>query len=45
MKELKKLLFPFFNTKAASVYLLAFAAAVGIATFVENDFGTSAAQK
>ena len=45
MKELKKLLFPFFNTKAASVYLLAFAAAVGIATFIENDFGTSAAQK
>jgi len=45
MKQLKKLLFSFFNTKAAAVYLLLFAASIGIATFIENDFGTSAAQK
>ncbi len=36
---------PFLNTRAAGVYLLVFAAAIGIATFIENDFGTSAAQK
>jgi cytochrome c-type biogenesis protein CcsB len=40
-----KILLRFFNTRAAAVYLLAFAAAIGIATFIENDFGTSAAQK
>jgi len=34
-----------FSTRAAGFYLLAFAAAIGIATFIENDFGTSAAQK
>lgn len=34
-----------FNTRAAGFYILAFAAAIGIATFVENDFGTPAAQK
>ena len=31
--------------KAASVYTLLFALAIAIATFVENDFGTTAAQK
>lgn len=36
---------PFLNTKAAGLYILLFAAAIAIATFVENDFGTSAAQK
>ena len=35
----------FFNTRAAGMYILIFAAAIGIATFVENDFGTSSAQK
>ncbi len=35
----------FFGTRAAGLYLLVFAAAIGIATFIENDFGTSAAQK
>lgn len=30
---------------AAGLYMLLFGAAIGIATFVENDFGTSAAQK
>lgn len=34
-----------FNTRAAGLYILLFAAAIGIATFVENDFGTSSAQK
>ncbi len=40
-----KYLAPLFNTRAAGIYLLLFAASIGIATFVENDFGTSAAQK
>lgn len=34
-----------FNTRAAGVYILLFAAAIGIATFIENDFGTNSAQK
>lgn len=34
-----------FSTKAAAVYMLLFAFAIGAATFIENDFGTSAAQK
>lgn len=44
-KTLKKYLNPFFDTKAAGFYILAFAIAIGVATFIENDFGTSAAQK
>ncbi|MEM7374705.1 MAG: cytochrome c biogenesis protein CcsA [Bacteroidota bacterium] len=38
-------LMPLFNTKASGVYILLFAVAIGVATFIENDFGTSAAQK
>ena len=34
-----------FGTKAGALYILLFASAIGIATFIENDFGTSAAQK
>lgn len=34
-----------FSTRSAGMYMLFFAAAIGIATFIENDFGTSAAQK
>lgn len=34
-----------FNTRAAGLYILLFAIAIGAATFIENDFGTSAAQK
>ena len=34
-----------FNTRAAGLYILLFALAIAIATFIENDFGTSAAQK
>lgn len=33
------------STRAAGLYILLFAIAIGTATFVENDFGTSAAQK
>ncbi|MBK9567835.1 MAG: cytochrome c biogenesis protein CcsA [Saprospiraceae bacterium] len=33
-----------FSTYAAGIYLLIFAVAIGAATFVENDFGTSSAQ-
>ncbi|MGB5817969.1 MAG: cytochrome c biogenesis protein CcsA [Saonia sp.] len=40
-----KYLTPLFNTRAAGIYLLLFASAIGIATFIENDYGTSAAQK
>lgn len=41
----KKVLSALFSTRAAGVYLILFAAAIGIATFIENDYGTSAAQK
>lgn len=45
---IKQKLYKFFNqltsTRAAGMYLLLFAIAIGGATFVENDFGTSAAQ-
>ena len=34
-----------FSTKAAAIYMLLFAFAIGAATFIENDFGTSSAQK
>ncbi|NOT38179.1 MAG: cytochrome c biogenesis protein CcsA [Saprospiraceae bacterium] len=34
-----------FSTRAAGIYLLALAGSIAWATFVENDFGTSAAQK
>jgi cytochrome c-type biogenesis protein CcsB len=33
------------STRFAGMYLLLFAIAIGVATFVENDFGTSAAQE
>lgn len=45
MNLLKKLLDKLFSTSAAGLYMLIFAAAIGVATFVENDFGTSSAQK
>lgn len=43
--NIKKYLGSFFNTTAAGIYMLIFAASIGIATFIENDFGTSSAQK
>lgn len=42
---IKKILDSFFSTRASGIYILLFAAAIAVATFVENDFGTSAAQK
>lgn len=33
-----------FSTRAAGIYILLFAFAIGAATFIENDFGTSSAQ-
>ena len=45
MNLLKKLSDRLFSTSAAGLYILLFAIAIGVATFVENDFGTSSAQK
>jgi cytochrome c-type biogenesis protein CcsB len=42
---LKKILDRLFSTSAAGLYMILFAIAIGVATFIENDFGTSAAQK
>ena len=42
---MKKLYFRLFSTSAAGLYMILFAVAIGAATFIENDFGTSAAQK
>ncbi len=41
----KKLPEKLFSTTAAGIYMLLFAVAIGVATFIENDFGTSSAQK
>ncbi len=43
--KITKFLSPFFNTRAAGIYILLFALSIAIATFIENDFGTSSAQK
>lgn len=45
MKHLKKIFSQFVSTRAAGIYFLFFATAIGMATFIENDFGTSSAQK
>lgn len=45
LKILKTLSNKLFSTSAAGLYMILFAAAIAIATFVENDFGTSSAQK
>ena len=42
---LNKIVTSIFNTRAAGLYILLFAISIGVATFIENDFGTSAAQK
>ncbi len=44
MSILQKIYNSIFSTTAAGLYLLIFAAAIGIATFIENDYGTSSAQ-
>lgn len=45
IKLLKKVFWGLFSTSAAGLYILLFAASIGAATFIENDFGTSSAQK
>jgi cytochrome c-type biogenesis protein CcsB len=45
LQSIKKYLNPFFNTSAAGIYILLFALSIGVGTFIENDYGTSAAQK
>ena len=45
LSRVRKILTYFVNTRAAGVYFILFAGAIGVATFIENDFGTSAAQK
>lgn len=45
ISRLKSILFALLNTRAGGTYILLFAIAIGAATFIENDFGTSAAQK
>lgn len=44
-KQLSSLLERFFGMRAGMFYVFLFLVAIGVATFVENDFGTSAAQK
>lgn len=41
--HMKKIFFRLFSTSAAGLYMILFALAIGVATFIENDFGTSAA--
>ena len=45
MKLLKKISNTLFSTSTAGLYIVLFAIAIAVATFVENDFGTSSAQK
>jgi len=45
INRFKKVLPVLFNTRAAGLYIVLFAIAIAVATFVENDFGTSAVQK
>jgi cytochrome c-type biogenesis protein CcsB len=42
---MKKFFDKLFSTTAGGFYMILFAVAIGVATFIENDFGTSAAQK
>ena len=44
MNLLKKILYRSFSTSISGFYIILFALAIGVATFVENDFGTSSAQ-
>jgi cytochrome c-type biogenesis protein CcsB len=45
MNILKKIIDKLFSTTAGGVYMLLIAIAIGAATFIENDFGTSSAQQ
>lgn len=42
---MKKIFYRLFSTGASGLYMIIFAVSIGAATFIENDFGTSAAQK
>ena len=44
MNLLKKISDKLFSTTSSGLYILLFAISIGVATFVENDFGTSSAQ-
>jgi cytochrome c-type biogenesis protein CcsB len=45
MNSIKKWVFQIINEKTGLLYVLLFTAAIAIATFVENDYGTETAQK
>ena len=45
MNVLKKISNKLFSTTASGMYMILFAIAIAVATFIENDFGTSSAQK
>ncbi len=45
MKILKLIINKLFSTSAAGLYMILFAIAIAVATFIENDFGTSSAHK
>ena len=45
LPTLKSYLSSLFNTRAAGLYIIIFAVVIAAATFIENDFGTSASQK
>jgi cytochrome c-type biogenesis protein CcsB len=45
MKNINRIITFLFSTTASGLYILLFAISIGVATFIENDFGTSAAQK
>jgi cytochrome c-type biogenesis protein CcsB len=42
---MKKIAGKIFSAPAAGLYIILFAVAIAVATFIENDFGTSSAQK
>ena len=44
-KLMKKLLSILYSTRLTGILFIAFAAAMGIATFIENDYGTQTAKK
>ncbi len=43
--KIRNTLSPFFITKVAGIYLILIAFVIGIATFIENDYGIDTAQK
>ncbi len=45
IKLLKRISNVLFSTSSAGLYIILFAVSIGVATFIENDFGTSSAQK